>query len=464
MIQPKAVSKSQLEALADQRQKEIADELEAKRNCSPEEMVENAKKKMKLMLEQDATSSLSAAWPQDAPRNEDSQQQMKDMMAELMAPTRPAATKSPEELIADANLKMMELMGSTSMIERTDKLNSDKEDQALVDKMMGEKGLKVNCKMLDMLAAKTKLTGGNWVCGACGNICTAGENLCKTCHTARDINSAETAIVPAGTDSLFATAQAKMMMLMEQKMNEPRRPQVPESDETGGITCSKHGKKRTSKNLMNDGAGGMCCSPGNDCKVYRHPGELNKLEKLGLFPAPEAVQHKPIKSAAEMLAAAAQKMNDMVGYGLEPAPPESPQDVAAKAQQKMMEMMGGSGASKGKSKGNAGSVAKRDGDWSCPNCGDLVFAYRDTCKLCNSPRGAASAAAAAPAHMMSAYGGAAAVAGQTQEQLMQNMMLQYYQAMAVGDAAAMAVAWQSMQLTQAATGAAAAASSQGGYR
>merc|ERR1712183_729097 len=39
-----------------------------------------------------------------------------------------------------------------------------------------------------------------------------------------------------------------------------------------------------------------------------------------------------------------------------------------------------------------GGKAVKAGDWICPVCGDLVFAFRDTCKMCGvSSAGAASA-------------------------------------------------------------------------
>merc|ERR1719203_1307661 len=47
---------------------------------------------------------------------------------------------------------------------------------------------------------------------------------------------------------------------------------------------------------------------------------------------------------------------------------------------------GGWGASAGKGKGKVG----KPGDWNCPNCGDLVFGFRDVCKMCGTekPEGA----------------------------------------------------------------------------
>mmetsp|Transcript_75464 Transcript_75464/g.221254 ORF Transcript_75464/g.221254 Transcript_75464/m.221254 type:complete len:148 (+) Transcript_75464:73-516(+) len=43
--------------------------------------------------------------------------------------------------------------------------------------------------------------------------------------------------------------------------------------------------------------------------------------------------------------------------------------------------MKGGGKGKGKSKEGG-----KPGDWTCPNCGDLVFASKDTCRMCGTPR------------------------------------------------------------------------------
>ncbi|CAE7508233.1 cysS [Symbiodinium pilosum] len=36
--------------------------------------------------------------------------------------------------------------------------------------------------------------------------------------------------------------------------------------------------------------------------------------------------------------------------------------------------------------GGKGPIERREGDWSCPNCGKLVFAAKDTCFSCGEPR------------------------------------------------------------------------------
>lgn len=43
------------------------------------------------------------------------------------------------------------------------------------------------------------------------------------------------------------------------------------------------------------------------------------------------------------------------------------------------------GKGKGKDKGKSGKT-QRAGDWSCPSCGDLVFASRNACKMCQTPK------------------------------------------------------------------------------
>lgn len=53
-------------------------------------------------------------------------------------------------------------------------------------------------------------------------------------------------------------------------------------------------------------------------------------------------------------------------------------------------------------------LGAKPGDWLCPNCGDLVFASRDSCKMCGTSRGDATEeptfAGGAPAGQMSENG------------------------------------------------------------
>merc|ERR1712151_259996 len=44
-----------------------------------------------------------------------------------------------------------------------------------------------------------------------------------------------------------------------------------EDEDDANLVCSVHGKKRTPGNLMDDGEGGKCCSPGHECQVKGGP-------------------------------------------------------------------------------------------------------------------------------------------------------------------------------------------------
>lgn len=58
----------------------------------------------------------------------------------------------------------------------------------------------------------------------------------------------------------------------------------------------------------------------------------------------------------------------------------------------MMQMMAGGGVSGAKAIGTGGlgggksSATVKPGDWTCPSCGDNVFASRMACKMCGTPR------------------------------------------------------------------------------
>merc|ERR1712216_596062 len=43
--------------------------------------------------------------------------------------------------------------------------------------------------------------------------------------------------------------------------------------------CSIHGKRRSVRNLMADGQGGMCCAPGNECQTGKGKGGAFKKFK-----------------------------------------------------------------------------------------------------------------------------------------------------------------------------------------
>merc|ERR1712110_674263 len=38
-------------------------------------------------------------------------------------------------------------------------------------------------------------------------------------------------------------------------------------------------------------------------------------------------------------------------------------------------------------KSSSGETTVKEGDWYCPNCGDLVFSFRNACNKCGCPGG-----------------------------------------------------------------------------
>jgi len=58
------------------------------------------------------------------------------------------------------------------------------------------------------------------------------------------------------------------------KKNTNKRARV----EVDGDMCSTHNKKRKAEYLIDDGAGGMCCSPDDECKGSKEPGQKKECK------------------------------------------------------------------------------------------------------------------------------------------------------------------------------------------
>lgn len=135
MIKPKAVSNEQFKALAEKRKTEEVAEEEAliAMIMTPDDMIENAQKKMRLMM-----AGREAA-PQKS--NDDLQEKMKQRMADLLGPkaeVKAANTKTPKELVAEMNAKMSAMMSSTAMIQKVHELKAAQEDEVLLKSLMTE--------------------------------------------------------------------------------------------------------------------------------------------------------------------------------------------------------------------------------------------------------------------------------------------------------------------------------------
>merc|ERR1712039_213033 len=66
----------------------------------------------------------------------------------------------------------------------------------------------------------------------------------------------------------------------------------------------------------------------------------------------------------------------------------------------------------------------KPGDWICPSCGDLVFASKNTCKMCGAPKDENSVATSSGPSVPGSYGAARREAMEAAQQQQQQQLQQ----------------------------------------
>jgi len=162
----------------------------------------------------------------------------------------------------------------------------------------------------------------------------------------------------------------------------------------GSADCSVHGKKRSLRNLMDDGAGGMCCQPGFECQGASSGG--GKGGKGGFDM--DTMWNMAASLAASMMMGGKGGMGGFKGGGKGPG--GMPMDGPVKKTKICMYWEAGTCT-----KGSACSFAHGQeeignlfdpslipgagkgmmpGDWTCPACGDHQFARNLQCRKCGA--------------------------------------------------------------------------------
>lgn len=111
--------------------------------------------------------------------------------------------------------------------------------------------------------------------------------------------------------------------------------------------CSVHGKKRGGRNLIDDGAGGQCCSPDFACQVGVGDGGPRKKFKICMH----WQQGRCGKGSACTFAHGEEEIGQEVDLTAVPD----------------------------------GGKLVLSGDWYCPGCGDHQFARNTECRKCGAP-------------------------------------------------------------------------------
>lgn len=123
---------------------------------------------------------------------------------------------------------------------------------------------------------------GDWSCPGCGDHQFARNMECRKCQTPNPGGAATEKKV------LRMQAQSSWAMNMVADNAAAMNWQNPHIGKGGGAAkngwnnlgggaagdvnlCSTHHKRRTVKNLIDDGNGGMCCAPGNECQENVSP-------------------------------------------------------------------------------------------------------------------------------------------------------------------------------------------------
>lgn len=372
MIKPRGIGAAQMAQLQAGREKEMEEEQERKRKVSPAEMIEEANKRMREMMGDQAPPAAQAEeeyTPAPVLSKEEMVANMRAQMMTMMGgraaaeEAAPAAQpvaldKTPEEMIADANAKMMHMMGARQ---------EQSADEMLLQQLLAETGeapeqltgAAVNLKMLGVLNSMKSGVGGgggkggkarkggkgeaSWFSGAAGGkggaVAVGGPWSCPACGA--NVFGHLSQCLQCGTERPTFASLAGMA-----------------AGSSGSAATPRAFKRSTICRNWQSGH----CPRGDNCN-FAH-GE----EQLGTF--------QPVATTCSS-------------------------DVVANR------------ASMG--------LATWAGDWTCPGCGDLVFGSKPTCRKCGAPKPAdlSQGSAGSEARKMGAQMAAMMGRGQGQAQAQQ---------------------------------------------
>jgi len=232
----------------------------------------------------------------------------------------------------------------------------------------------------------------DWNCPGCGDLQFARNHECRKCGTPKPPAASYLANMPANSQAAVDGDELKM-------------------------PCAKHGVMRGVMTLMNDGMGGICCSPGDECdvnaaasaggggawgggwggagkgggggggrtlaenlKMYENRnngeqqiyqfGDRKKMKMCAYFE-----QGTCTKGLDCGYAHSQEEIGTVVGAS---------QDGGGGAQPLPITDWGGA-QNTGDGGGGGGGKGMMPGDWACPGCGDHQFARNTECRKCGTP-------------------------------------------------------------------------------
>jgi len=176
--------------------------------------------------------------------------------------------------------------------------------------------------------------------------------------------AAQASGMAGGQAQAAATQQAQQQAMMQQML------QAQGGQAQGGpampanAMCSTHYKNRSTKNLMDDNAGGYRCQPGMECQTGGGGGGKGG-GKPQEAPPPGANMQRKVKICTYFEAGSCSRAGAC---------------TFAHGEHEI-----GTYADPNAEKGDGGKNSFVNGDWNCPGCGDHQFARNTECRKCHTP-------------------------------------------------------------------------------